>query len=129
MSDEPSEPSEVRQRALKRMEEVYGFPFGDGTGDFWRYTADHLFADIWSRPGLSDRDRRLLLIGLLIGSGGHDVLTIQVPAALQSGDLDAETLREIVIFLTHYAGWPNGARLNTLVETEIAKAQRAAEKE
>ncbi|HSV39640.1 MAG TPA: carboxymuconolactone decarboxylase family protein [Nocardioidaceae bacterium] len=119
MSDE-----ELRKRALERMEEVYKMPFGDGTGEFWRYTADHLFADIWSRPGLADRDRRLLLIGLLAGSGGHDVLTIQIPAALASGDLDAETLREIVVFLAHYAGWPAAARLNSIVETEIAKAEK-----
>jgi 4-carboxymuconolactone decarboxylase len=115
---------EERRRGLERMEEVYGFEMTDGGGDFFRYTADHLFADIWSRPGLSDRDRRLLLIGLLAGTGAHDVLTIQVPAALASGDLDAETLREIAIFLCHYAGWPDGARLNSLVEDTIAKAQR-----
>jgi 4-carboxymuconolactone decarboxylase len=113
---------EERRRGLERMEEVYGFEMSDGDGDFFRYTADHLFADIWSRPGLSDRDRRLLLIGLLAGTGAHDVLTIQVPAALASGDLDAATLREIVIFLCHYAGWPDGARLNSLVEDTIAKA-------
>ena len=114
-----------RRRGLERMEEVYGFEMSDGQGDFFRYTADHLFADIWSRPGLSDRDRRLLLIGLLVGTGAQDVLTIQVPAALASGDLDAETLREIVIFLCHYAGWPNGARLNSLVEETITKAEKA----
>ena len=116
---------ELRRRGLEKMEEVYGFEMTDGTGDFFRYTADHLFADIWSRPGLSDRDRRLLLIGLLAGTGAHDVLTIQVPAALSSGDLDAEALREIVIVLCHYAGWPTGARLNGLVEETIARAQRA----
>lgn len=126
MSDESTQPemSETRKRALKRMEDVYRMPFGDGEGEFWRYTADHLFADIWERPGLSDRDRRLLLIGLLSGSGGADVLTIQVPAALQSGDLSPEELREIVIFLSHYAGWPNGARLNSIVETEIPKLKK-----
>ena len=41
----------------------------DGPGDFFGYTADHLFADIWNRPGLSDRDRRLLLIGMLADPG------------------------------------------------------------
>ena len=35
-----------------------------------------------------------------------------------------EALREIVIFLCHYAGWPTGARLNGLVEETIAKAGR-----
>lgn len=115
---------EVRRRGLERMEQVYGFDMTDGSGDFFRYTADHLFADIWNRPGLSDRDRRLLLIGLLAGSGGHDVLTIQVPAAYAAGELDEDELREIVIFLCHYAGWPNGARLNSIVEDTIAKARR-----
>ena len=117
---------EERRRGLERMEEVYGFQMTDGEGDFFRYTADHLFADIWNRPGLSDRDRRLLLIGLLTGTGAHDVLTIQVPAALSSGDLDEEALRELVIFLCHYAGWPNAARLNSLVEDTIAAARKGS---
>lgn len=112
---------ETRRRGLTKMEQVYGFTMSDGDGDFFGYTADHLFADIWTRPGLSDRDRRLLLVGLLAGTGAHDVMGIQIPAALQAGDLDAEALREIVIFLSHYAGWPVGARLNSLVEETIAK--------
>ena len=119
---------EERRRGLEKMEQVYGFEMsdaGDGPGgDFFRYTADHLFGDIWQRPGLSDRDRRLLLIGLLAGTGGHDVLGIQVPAAHANGELDDEALREIVIFLCHYAGWPVGARLNSVVEETIAKARR-----
>jgi 4-carboxymuconolactone decarboxylase len=116
---------EERRRGLEKMEEVYGFEMSDGDGDFFRYTADHLFGDIWQRPGLSDRDRRLLLIGLLAGTGGHDVLGIQVPAAHANGELDDLALREIVVFLCHYAGWPVGARLNSLVEETIGKAGRA----
>ena len=115
---------EVRRRGLERMEQVYGFEMTDGTGDFFAYTADHLFADIWNRPGLSDRDRRLLLIGLLAGSNQHDVLTIQIPAALAAGELDEEQLREIVILLCHYAGWPSGSRVNQIVEETIAKSKR-----
>ena len=113
---------ERRRRGLERMEQVYGFEMTDGTGDFFAYTADHLFADIWNRPGLTDRDRRLLLIGLLVGSGQHDVLTIQIPAAYAAGELDAQQLREIVILLCHYAGWPSGSRVNQIVEETIAKA-------
>jgi 4-carboxymuconolactone decarboxylase len=117
---------EARRRGLEKMEQVFGFDMTDGTGDFFRYTADHLFADIWSRPGLTDRDRRLLLIGLLAGQGAADVLGIQIPAAHAAGDLDDDALREIVVFLSHYAGWPNGARLNSIVEETIAKAAREA---
>lgn len=126
MSDKFADLPEERRRGLLKMEEVYGFNMTDGQGDFFRYTADHLFADIWTRPGLSDRDRRLILIGMLAGQGADDVLGIQVPAALANGELDAEALREIVIFVSHYAGWPNGARLNSVVEKAIAKAAKKA---
>ena len=117
---------EHRRRGLEKMEQVYGFDMTDGDGDFFGYTADHLFADIWNRPGLTDRDRRLLLIGLLAGSNQHDVLTIQIPAALAAGELDEQQLREIVILLCHYAGWPSGSRVNQIVEEAIAQAARKA---
>jgi len=116
----------IRRAGLERMEQVYGFDMQDMPGDFFAYTADHLFGDIWNRPGLSDRDRRLLLLGALTATGAADVLGIQVPAAHTNGELTAEQLREIVIFLSHYAGWQNGARLNTIVEDTIAKAARKA---
>jgi 4-carboxymuconolactone decarboxylase len=119
---------DIRRKGLEKMEQVYGFDMTDGTGDFFAYTADHLFADIWNRPGLADRDRRLLLIGLLAGQGAADVLGIQIPAAHAADELDDAALREIVIFLSHYAGWPNGARINSIVEQTIAKAARAAAK-
>ncbi|MEJ7831692.1 MAG: carboxymuconolactone decarboxylase family protein [Nocardioides sp.] len=57
------------------------------SGDFFRYPADHLFADIWNGPGLSDRDRRLLPIGMLSATGAANVLGIQVPAAHPNGEL------------------------------------------
>ena len=115
---------EVRRKGLERMEQVYGFEMTDGAGDFFGYTADHLFADIWNRPGLTDRDRRLFLIGMLVGQRANDVLTIQIPAALANGEQDAEALRELVILACHYDGWPNGSRMNAVVEDSIAKAER-----
>lgn len=120
---------EARRRGLEKMEQVYGFEMNDMDGDFFRYTADHLFGEIWQRPGLSDRDRRLLLIGMLCTHGAQDVLSIQIPAAFRAGELDEAALREIVIMACHYAGWPVGARLNSLVEDTIAKAQKETRKE
>jgi 4-carboxymuconolactone decarboxylase len=114
-------PEERRARGLAKMSEVYGWDFQDGPGDFFALTADHLFAEIWSRPGLDIAQRRLLLIGMLAGQGRHDVLGIQLDAALRSGDLGPQELREMVVFLSHYAGWPTGAAMNTQVEELIGK--------
>lgn len=111
-----------RRRGLETMAKVYGWPeVGDGPGDFFGYTVEHLFAEIWHRDGLSFRDRRLLLIGLLVGRGLHDVVGLQLEGALANGELDADALREVVILLTHYAGWPDGAKLNSAVESLLAE--------
>jgi 4-carboxymuconolactone decarboxylase len=110
-----------RRRGLARMAEVYSFEVSDGGGDFFGYTVEHLFGDVWEREGLSLRDRRLLLIGLMVAEGLDDVLGIQLDSCLAKGDLSPDDLREVVIFLAHYAGWPKGASLNSAVETAIAR--------
>lgn len=109
------QPEQTRARGLATMAEVYGFDVQDGPGDFFAYTADHLFADIWQREGLSVRDRRLLLLGALAGQGLLDVAEIQVGAALDNDELDEDQLREIAIFLCHYVGWPIGTKFDGLV--------------
>jgi 4-carboxymuconolactone decarboxylase len=118
---------ERRQRGLDMMSEVYAWEVQDGPGDFFGITADHLFAEIWTRPGLSLRDRRLLLLGLLTGQGLQDVADIQIGAALRRGELSADELREIALFLTHYAGWPSGSRLSMAVEKLVREHAQAQE--
>jgi 4-carboxymuconolactone decarboxylase len=65
-----------------------------------------------------------VLIGLLVGRGLHDVIPLQLSGALANQELVAEELREIVILLTHYAGWPDGAKLNSQVEAALSEAAR-----
>ena len=115
-----------RRLGLETMAEVYGWEVSDGDGDFFGYTVEHLFGDIWEREGLSLRDRRLLLIGLMVAEGLDGTLGIQLDSSLAKGDLSPDDLREIVIFLTHYAGWPKGAGLNSMVEGAIARHEKKA---
>jgi len=116
---------ERRAEGLEIMRKVYGWDqAGSGTGDFHVMTVEHLFAEVWSREGISDRDRRLLLIGLLLGQGLDEELTRHLDAALRTRDLTPDELREITVFITHYAGWPRGARLNSQVEDLIERLNR-----
>lgn len=116
-----------RRRGLGAMADAYGWPpVADSPGDFFGMTADHLFGEVWTRPGLSRRDRRLLLLGALMASGDFDVVGLQIDAAFRLGELDAGQLREVVILLAHYVGWPRAAKLNTQVEELLARAERAA---
>lgn len=106
---------------LAKMNEVYGWESPDLPGEFFRITRDHLFGEIWTRPGLSTEQRRMMIIGLAIASGKPDILEIQLDAACRLGELDAAALREIVIFMAHYAGWPAVAGLVPVVEKLIAR--------
>ncbi|MEU4832512.1 carboxymuconolactone decarboxylase family protein [Streptosporangium sp. NPDC023615] len=126
MSDHADETTpERRARGLEIMKKAYGWDHvEDGPGDFFGMTVEHLFAEVWSREGISNRDRRLLLLGMLVGQGMDDVVGLQLDAAVRTGDLTPDELREIVVFLTHYAGWPRGAKLNTQVEELIARVMR-----
>ena len=128
MSDSPDEltPEQRRARGLAKMSEVYGWEVSDGPGEHFATTVDHLFADIWSRPELSVRDRRLLLLGALTAQNLHDVSEIQVSAALRNGELTEEQLREIAIFLCHYTGWAAGTKFDSVVGKVVADEQKKA---
>ena len=115
---------EKRELGLRKMEQAYGFSMQDGPGLHFRYTVEHLFGDIWQRPGLSMRDRRLLLLCVLTAQGGFDLAEIQLGAALANEELDEEQMREIAVFLCHYVGWPNGTKLDNAVSSVARKASK-----
>ena len=125
--------SEARARGVEMMNKVYGWKMpANVPGEFFAVTADHLFADIWTRPGLSVRDRRLLLLGAITAQGQSDVAKIQLNAALHNEELTEEQCEEAAIFLCHYVGWPLATGLNNAliaVKADRHKARKAAEKE
>ena len=117
-----------RRRGKDMMKQVYGWDIDHVEGDFVELTVDHLFGEVWANGSLSIRERRLLLIGLLVGSGLDDVVGLQLECATSIGELSEAELREMVVFLAHYAGWPRAAKFNQIVEDLSAKAAKAARK-
>ena len=117
---------ELRRTGLAKMNEVYAWEMTDMPGEYFALTADHLFGRIWSRPGLSMRDKRLMTLTAVTAVGEKDLAEIQVNAALHNGELTEDELREMAIFITHYVGFPRGSGLNAVVEKVIAKRNKAA---
>ncbi|OBH15115.1 carboxymuconolactone decarboxylase family protein [Mycolicibacter terrae] len=117
---------ELRRTGLAKMNEVYAWEMPDMPGDYFALTADHLFGRIWTRPGLSMRDKRLMTLSVVTALGLKDLAEIQVNAALHNSELTEDELRELPIFLTHYVGFPLGSVLNGVVEQVIAKRRKAA---
>jgi 4-carboxymuconolactone decarboxylase len=77
------------------------------TGDeFFELMLSNLFGDVWSREGLSLRDRRLVTMGVIAALGESDVFGIQVETGLASGHLTEEQINEMILHLTQYIGYP-----------------------
>lgn len=117
---------ELRRKGLEKMNEVYAWEMPDMPGEYFALTADHLFGRIWTRPGLSMRDRRLMVLSVVTALGLQDLLEVQVNAVLQNEELTEDELREMAIFLTHYVGFPLGSGLNGVIERVTAKRKKAA---
>jgi 4-carboxymuconolactone decarboxylase len=123
--------SERRQRGIEMIEKVYagdvvvppeGFAFID-------VMLEQVFAEVWSRDVLSIRDRRLLLFGIIAEKGEHMTFGIQAKAALKNGELEPDELRELLLMIAQYSGYPRAASLIGVVEqmiTEVAKEKEAA---
>lgn len=124
-----SDKDDVRAAGIAKMEEVYGFSVDPDTmpGRYGAMTVDHLFGSVWTSDELDVRDRRLMTIGVLAAMGKSDLLDIQFNCALEREELTVDQLREVVVHLTHYIGWPMSTGMNQAAENVIARRAKASE--
>ncbi len=118
---------ELRKKGLEKMKEVYAWDMPDMPGRFFALTVDHLFGTIWTREGLSMRDRRLMLLAVLTAQNQEALLEVQLNAILSNGELTVDELKEISIFLTHYVGFPLGSKLDGAIHRVVQKRKNAEE--
>lgn len=118
-----TEEKSVREQGRAKMREVYNFDVDPDAveGEFVNFTVDHLFGTVWTRPELDVFQRRLLTIGVLASLGQKELLEVQFSSALANGELTVEQVREVVIHLTHYIGWPLATALSGAAEKVIAQ--------
>jgi 4-carboxymuconolactone decarboxylase len=99
-------------------------PVPDGEPDYFqRLTLTTLFAEVWPRPGLGFREKRIAILGALAGSGADpSVFEIHVRSALANGEISGDELREIIVLMVQYCGYPKATPLYQVVERCIAEA-------
>lgn len=99
---------------LKKIygEEMAGYITAEPSSPYVDETIERLFGEVWDRPGLSIRDRRLLVLGATAMLGRPDLVEVQVKGGLLSGDFDKEQLDEATFQLAYYVGWGNASALS-----------------
>ena len=78
--------------------------------DFQEYITTNAWASVWSRPGLTKRERSLLTIAILTALGYEEELALHIRATKNTG-ATADDIKEVLIHTAVYAGIPaaNGA--------------------
>lgn len=86
------------------------------------------WGEIWARPGFDPRTRRLLVIATLVALSRWDELAMHARAALESGDLSADDLKEVLLQQAVYCGIPaaNSAfeAVREVVAAHVASVRR-----
>ena len=87
---------------------------------------DSVFGELWDRPGLSRRDRRLITLACVAAAASPIPIEQHVYAALASGDLSREEFQEVVLHFAYYAGWPRASALEGAYYQAVARLDREA---
>ena len=80
-----------------------------------------MFGQVWSRPGLSRRDRRFVTLACVCAADAVDAIDDHVYAALASGDITSTELAEFVLQFAVYCGWPKGSQAEGAVRSQFAR--------
>ena len=78
------------------------------TTEFQDLLTRYAWGEIWTRPGLDHRTRRVLVLGTQIALKQWDQLKLHVRAAVVEGGFTASELQEIVLQQSVYCGAPTG---------------------
>ena len=90
---------------------------GDVAPKLTELTEDVLFGDIWERPGLSKRDRSLIVVATLVALNRTQQLPFHLQRALENG-ITKDEIIELITHLAFYSGWPT-AMSATLIAKDI----------
>ena len=127
--------SEISKRRQKGLSTYKKIGWGDNPymrntdPQMWEFTTDFVFGDIWSRPGLSLRERELITLACLMSVGTEGMRTHMRHA--ETLGITDQQIKEVIYQTMVYLGIPKGIiamkNLNHVIaEKKVAK--KAAKK-
>jgi 4-carboxymuconolactone decarboxylase len=94
--------------------------------DFQTFITEGAWGSLWSRPGLTRRERSMLTLALLAALGHDEELAMHVRATANTG-ASMDDIKETLLHVAVYAGVPAANRAFKVAKLELAKRAEAAE--
>lgn len=110
-------------RGLARLRELGDHPGGDAflerMGEpMASWLVDWVFGDVHARPGLSARERELIILALLTGLGSSDPQVAAHINALRAADVPDDDIEEAILQTAPYTGIPRAINALKVLRTE-----------
>lgn len=96
--------------------------------DFQAYITEAAWGSVWSRPGLSRRERSLLTLTLLAGLGHEEELAMHTRATANTG-ATADDIKEAMLHVAVYAGVPAANTAMRIIKRTLAEMAAAGPSE
>ena len=101
------------ERGLARRKEVLGVEYVEArlknrhalTDDFQALITRYAWGELWTRPVLDDRTRRLLVLAMMVGLKSWEEFELHVRAGLEH-ELSPTELKEVLMLAAIYCGVP-----------------------
>jgi 4-carboxymuconolactone decarboxylase len=122
--------SDLFETGLKTRKQVLGDAYVDtnlaAADDFMmtfqRAVTELAWGYAWSRPGLDQKTRSILTLGILAGLGRFQELGIYTNAAVASG-VTTDEIREALVHITVYCGTPAGRQAFLAAHAALGSAK------
>ena len=113
----------ARERGLERLKLLGDEPGGDAfiermgspMGD---WLVDWVFGDVHARPGLTARERELIILAVLTAIGSSDPQVAAHIRALRAIDVPYEQMEETILQTAPYSGFPRAINALKVLRTE-----------
>ncbi|WP_454792558.1 carboxymuconolactone decarboxylase family protein [Mycolicibacterium lutetiense] len=118
---------DVREQGLRVLQEMVPHlsaknvePDGSFGDELLAIGVDNVFGRLWSRDGLSRRDRSLVTMGILIALRATDEFESHVRIGLRNG-LTEDEIAEVIYHASGYAGFPAANTARNVAREALAK--------
>ena len=113
------------ERGRDKLSEVHGeraLATVESLGDLGRLIVEVAYGDVYSRPGLSLRERQIASVAALVATG-RVLAAAGAPALVLKAGLTPEELQEVIIQTATIAGFPPAMNAWSTLKTIVAETE------
>ena len=92
--------------------------------EFLDLISRYAWGEIWTRPGLDDRTRRLLVLASMIALGRWEEFKLHIRAAVVEGGITKNDIKEVIMQQAIYCGVPAANTAFHAAEVTFAEIEK-----